>query len=639
MSTREQDPRTAIDLEALQGDLDELEGIADRVRLSGYALANPLAAARQGQMAAEVARVEKRKGASDPEAARRRASLERAKVQFTLLAEERDRAQVRRPEFDAKTAAVWGRVTDAGVPQEGLTVSAEGDGVRLGFDCTDAHGSFSITVPPGTALRLSVRGKEGAELYRDAEVSTLSLGQQLYREIDLTRGAEAPCPEPGEPGVPGPERFAMVDLTGQPEPTARSVILRLGLKLGERTTEPVPDRVGLVLSHDPAAGTTVARGDAVDIVVGAAAGVLVPDLAGLTLERAQALLTKAGLKLGEVTQVPVTGETTGLILDQSPPPRTLAEPGSAVDVKIGVKDDTGPALVTVPDVTGHQLPEATATLREAGLDRGPVSEVPVPDEKVGLVVNQSPPAGTRVAKGSAVGLIVGKAAEPEPTEVTVPNVVPLTRRDAEAVLKAARLGVGEVKGEPVAASLAGLVLDQSPKAGTVVQPGAAVSLVVGERQEQPSGRQVPAVTGRKREEAEEMLKAAGFSSEVAPVPVSADAQVGIVVGQTPGAGTLAQPGSTVSLRVGAKPDQPGGGEGSAVDPVVGAIIARLEASLGVRDVARRLERAGVKTLADLDRLLALDPREARQLLGFRTVADSERFLKALRRARAEAGGG
>jgi beta-lactam-binding protein with PASTA domain len=635
MCTKEKDPRDAIDLDALESDLDELEGIAECVRLSGYALANPLAAARQGQMEAELARVEKRKGAGDPEVARRRTNLDRATVRFKLLAEEQDRAQAQRPDFDAKTSMVWGRVTDAGVPQEGLTVSAEGDGVRLAFACTDARGSFSMTVRPDTALRLSVRDKDGAELYRDPEDSTLLLGQQLYREIDLTRGGESPCPDPGEPAPPGPETFAMVDLVGQPERTARSVILRLGLKLGTRQTEPAPDKVGLILSHDPAAGTQVSKGDAVDIVVGVAAGVAVPDLAGLALERAQALLKKAGLKLGKVTQVPVTNETPGLILDQSPPASTMVDPGSAVDVSIGVKDDTGPTLVTVPDVKGRNLDEATAVLKEAGLERGAVSEVEGPEDKIGIVVNQSPAAGTRVGKGSAVGLVVGKAKEPEPTEVTVPNVVRLTRKDAKVVLEGAGLVVGEVTTKPVQDALVDIVLDQSPDAGSVVQPGSAVSLIVGERQEEPSGKEVPAVTGRKSEEAQEILRAAGFATRVTQKPVRSDAQVGIVVAQAPTAGTVAQPGSTVTISVGVKLQIPGGGG----RPTIDAVVAVAEERPGGRDVKRRLSQAGVSTLPELDRLLATDPREARQLLGFRTVADAEEFQKLLRRARAAAGGG
>lgn len=634
MSTRDQDPRTAIDLDALERDLDALEGLADRVRLSSYALASPLAAARRGQMAAELARVERRKGAAHPEVVRRRANLERAVVRFTLLAEERERSRVQRPDLDTQTATVWGRVTDTGLPRDGMVVSAEGDGVRIAFACTDGRGGFSMTVPPRTPLRLSVRGKEGAELYRDREEATLSLGQQLYREIDLTRGAGPPCPEPGEPATPGPDTFAMVDLVGQPERNARGVILQLGLLLGRRSTEAAPEQVGLILSHDPAAGARVRRGDAVSIVVGVTLDVAVPDLIGLTLERAEVLVRTSGLDLGVVTQVPVSAETAGLILDQSPAPGTMVDPGSAVDVSIGVQKDTGPAVVRVPDVTGRSLEAATALLRETGLERGPIRDVPVAEEKVGLVVNQSPPAGTRVAQGSAVGLIVGRPEGEEPSEVSVPDLRRRTLRDAEAILTNTRLSLGDVKGEPAGTALVGLVLDQSPDPGTVVQPGTPVSLVVGEPLEGPSDVRVPLVTGRRGAEAEEILKAAGLDPAVTTERVSNRAQVGVVLRQDPAARSAVRLGSAVRIVVG-EVLSVGGGETVRFRELLAMTEADVGSDLGLDE---RLRAANIGTIEGIDRVLEMDRRKARELFGVGTLRQTDSILRALKLARERQGG-
>ena len=165
-----------------------------------------------------------------------------AEARFALFAEELDRTRISRPEFDAeKGAAIWGRVVDDGVSQPGLSVSAIGDGVRLDFDCTDGVGSFALELPAKTGLILSVRNKDGAELYRDPEPAELETGQKQYREIDLTRGAEKPCPDPG-PDVPPDETFAMLDLVGRTEAAARaSDLLLLVVHLRDRGDRLVGD--------------------------------------------------------------------------------------------------------------------------------------------------------------------------------------------------------------------------------------------------------------------------------------------------------------------------------------------------------------------------------------------------------------
>ncbi len=365
----------AINLGEFSAEVTRVEDLADRVRLAGYGLASPLVTAREGQMKREVARVARRKGADHPEVALREGNLERAKARFALFSEELDRARISRPEVDPEQgAAIWGRVVDDGVPQSNLTVSAFGDGVRLDFSCTDDLGGFSLNLPADTKLVLSVRDKEGAERFRDSEGAALATGQQLYREIDLTRGAETPCPDPG-PDVPPDEAFPMLDLVGRTEAAALSLLANQGLKVGKRSEEPVKGKPRLILSHVPEAGTTVKRGDSVDIVVGVSTQVQVPDLVGLTLPRAEKLLKKLGLVPGRLTQVPVSKERGGQIVEQTPPPGALVDPGAAVELSIGVAGEDGPLLVTIPDVTGGTVDAAEATLKEAGLARGGVSEV------------------------------------------------------------------------------------------------------------------------------------------------------------------------------------------------------------------------------------------------------------------------
>src|SRR5918994_2240966 len=69
---------------------------------------------------------------------------------------------------------------------------------------------------------------------------------------------------------------------------------------------------------------------------------------------------------------------------------------------------TAAELVRVPDVVGTTSSEATATLRDAGLE---ANVVPVPsDQPSGQVLAQDPAAGTEAAEGSRVRLNVAQEA-------------------------------------------------------------------------------------------------------------------------------------------------------------------------------------------------------------------------------------
>ncbi len=634
-----------VNLDDFSQDVTRIEDLSDRVRLASYGLADPLVQARAAQMNREVGRTAKRKGADHPEVALRRANADRAEARFALFSEELDRARISRPELDVeKGAAIWGRVVDDGVPQPGLSVSAIGDGVRLDFGCTDDVGSFALELPANTGLVLSVRNKDGAELYRDPEPAELETGQQQYREIDLTRGAETPCPDPG-PDVQPDETFSMLDLVDRTEAAALSLLANRGLTLGKRTTEPVEGREGLIISHVPEAGATVKRGDSVDIVVGASARVQVPDLIGLTLERAHVLVERARLVPGRLTQVPVKKERAGLIVEQTPLPGTLADPGSAVAMSIGVAEDDEPGLVTVPDVTGGSVDEADAKLKEAELKRGETTEVPVPPEKVGIVVAQSPGAGAMVAPDTAVALVAGKPAEDD-SEITVPDLRGKPLGDAEAILKAAELTLGDLSEKPTEKVPAGAVLDQSPPPGSLVAPGDAVNLVIGAPLVVEVARaKVPQVTGMTLDEALAVLKETGFGADRTERPVDAPAQVGIILAQKPKAGSTAEAGATVTLVVGIASQ---GTERLGVDRTVARIAELAQDELVERQVlatseprgafAARLDKAGVKTLADVDKLFARDRRELCEILGLRTLAQTDPAIRALRRAHDTVGG-
>ena len=76
--------------------------------------------------------------------------------------------------------------------------------------------------------------------------------------------------------------------------------------------------------------------------------------------------------------------------------------GSAVNLVVS----TGPAPVTVPNVVNLTQAAATTAITTAGLVVGTVTQQSSATVPAGSVISQNPAAGTSVAAGSAVNLVV-----------------------------------------------------------------------------------------------------------------------------------------------------------------------------------------------------------------------------------------
>jgi serine/threonine-protein kinase len=128
--------------------------------------------------------------------------------------------------------------------------------------------------------------------------------------------------------------------------------------------------------------------------------------------------------------------------------------------------------------------------------------------------------------------------------VTVPNVVGNSKTDAESKLSAAGLQVQTTSQESTTVA-PDTVISQSPTGK--VPPGSTITLVVAKA---PPMVAVPSVGGQKAADAVKALKAAGFKVTQSTQTVTDPAQNGVVVSQSPAAGTQVPKGSEVKLSVG-----------------------------------------------------------------------------------------
>ena len=130
--------------------------------------------------------------------------------------------------------------------------------------------------------------------------------------------------------------------------------------------------------------------------------------------------------------------------------------------------------VEVPDATGKSQTEGTALLEKAGFVVNMVESYDPQVEK-GIVISQSPEAGTTAAAGSSITIRVSQGAEDN--KVRVPDVVGMTEMDATATLTESGLPVGNVTETPHEdPALAGMVCYQSYSVGSYVDKGTPVDL-------------------------------------------------------------------------------------------------------------------------------------------------------------------
>jgi predicted flap endonuclease-1-like 5' DNA nuclease len=131
----------------------------------------------------------------------------------------------------------------------------------------------------------------------------------------------------------------------------------------------------------------------------------IPDVRDSPLAAARSAIERAGFTVGEVTSEP--GDADGVVLDQFPSSRSVAEPGAPIDLTVAERRAVG-----VPGVVGLPLEDATAALDDADLVVGTV-DAETRSAPVDEVIGQSPPAGKSAPVGAAVDLTVsaGPSAE------------------------------------------------------------------------------------------------------------------------------------------------------------------------------------------------------------------------------------
>lgn len=224
-------------------------------------------------------------------------------------------------------------------------------------------------------------------------------------------GAQAPVLDPpaNPPTAIRPATVPVPPLAGLDRAAATKALKRAGLVPGPVSELDSPERIGDVLSAEPAPGTVVDRGSKVSMKV--SAGLPVPALTGLRRAAAEAALAAAGLKPGTVTRS-CSEQPTGEVLATLPKAGGRVQGGTPVALTVSRNG------VTVPEVVGRSREQARAALTAAGLSVRTREQLVDDESQAGTVLSQSLQPGTCAGPADQVTITVGELAQsgPDPEE-------------------------------------------------------------------------------------------------------------------------------------------------------------------------------------------------------------------------------
>ena len=195
----------------------------------------------------------------------------------------------------------------------------------------------------------------------------------------------------------------------------------------------------------------------------------VPDLEGFSVSQAKAALKEKGLEFAKTGEESSDDVDKGDITRTDPEAGTKVEPGSTVQVYIS----SGKGDISVPSVIGDSEEEAKAKLEAAGFDVETRSDYSDSVEK-GKVMIQTPEADTKGKEGDTVTITISLGTE----TIDVPDVTNKSQSAAQSTLENSGLSAGSISEEPSDTVKKGNVISSDPAAGTKVNKGAKVNLVI-----------------------------------------------------------------------------------------------------------------------------------------------------------------
>ena len=197
--------------------------------------------------------------------------------------------------------------------------------------------------------------------------------------------------------------------------------------------------------------------------------VTVPSVIGLSKTDAKKALKEQGLGFKDGGVQSSEDYAEGLAVSQD------VEANSKVDknTTVTVKFSSGKGAISIPSVVGYDEAAAINTLTDAGFKY--VRNYNYDDTvETGKVISQTPDGNTAGKEGDTVTIIVSQGKE----QKKVPSIVGKSQADAENLITAAGLVVGDITEQNSDTVAAGNVIEQNPETGSNVDSGSPVNFII-----------------------------------------------------------------------------------------------------------------------------------------------------------------
>jgi eukaryotic-like serine/threonine-protein kinase len=224
-----------------------------------------------------------------------------------------------------------------------------------------------------------------------------------------------------------------------------------------------------VISQEPAARSRVRKGSAITLAVSLGPKPMnAPNLVGMTVADAQSLAQKMGVTLDTSQVAADPNVPRGVIDAQDLTPGTQVERGQTIHATVSMGAGPAAQSVSVPNTVGSQYADAISALQKLGLQ--PAIRFIVQPDKNGTIIDQDPAADTQASAGSRVTLTLSVNGE-------VPDTEGETVEAATQTLAQYGYQVGKIQ-YTTTEGASGNVVRTDPDAGTSLQPGSPVTLIV-----------------------------------------------------------------------------------------------------------------------------------------------------------------
>ena len=206
-----------------------------------------------------------------------------------------------------------------------------------------------------------------------------------------------------------------------------------------------------------------------------------PDVRNKTLEEAKVTIVKAGLEVGDITEVASDDVKEKTVIDSDPKAGKKVRKGSKVDLRVS----SGKKTVDMPNFVGIDEENVRRNASKLGFKNITVEKVESDKYDTGKVVSQNIPAGTEIVpkeKELIIQVSSGKK------KVSMPNLVGEESSRAESVI--ASYGFKNVSyKEEYSDKEAGTVISQSIRSGSSIIPSEeSLEIVISKGKEKKTSR-------------------------------------------------------------------------------------------------------------------------------------------------------